>query len=140
MGLDFTKFDAPNMADWEIAALAEEVNMKPITEIADELGLVGEELIPMGKFVAKIDYMKVLDRLKDKPDGKYVNVTAITPTPLGEGKTTTSMGLVQGLGLMGKNGVGAICSTVSGLSLFCVWLSGPMGFDSFPLRISRETF
>jgi formate--tetrahydrofolate ligase len=85
MGLDFTKFDAPNMADWEIAALAEKENMKPITEIAEELGLVGEELIPMGKYVAKIDYMKVLDRLKDTPDGKYVNVTAITPTPLGEG-------------------------------------------------------
>ncbi len=108
MGLDFKKFDAPNMADWEIAALAEKENMKPITEIAEELGLVGEELIPMGKYVAKIDYMKVLDRLKDTPDGKYVNVTAITPTPLGEGKTTTSMGLVQGLGLLGKKVVGAI--------------------------------
>ncbi|MBN2706486.1 MAG: formate--tetrahydrofolate ligase [Deltaproteobacteria bacterium] len=108
MGLDFSVFDAPNLADWQIAALAEEKLMKPITEIANELGLEGEELIPMGKYVAKIDYMKVLERLKDKPDGKYVNVTAITPTPLGEGKTTTSMGLVQGLGLLGKKVVGAI--------------------------------
>ena len=108
MGLDFTKFDAPNMADWQIAALAEKELMKPIQQVSDELGLVGEELIPMGKYVAKVDYMKVLERLGDRPDGKYINVTAITPTPLGEGKTTTSMGLVQGLGLMGKNVVGAI--------------------------------
>ncbi|MBN2333271.1 MAG: formate--tetrahydrofolate ligase [Deltaproteobacteria bacterium] len=108
MGLDFTKFDAPNLADWQIAALAEKELMKPIQQVADELGLVGDELIPMGKYVAKVDYMKVLERLGDRPDGKYINVTAITPTPLGEGKTTTSMGLVQGLGLMGKNVVGAI--------------------------------
>jgi formate--tetrahydrofolate ligase len=108
MGLDFSKFDAPNLADWEIAALAEKELMKPIQQVSDELGLVGEELIPMGKYVAKVDYMKVLERLSDRPDGKYINVTAITPTPLGEGKTTTSMGLVQGLGLMGKNVVGAI--------------------------------
>ena len=108
MGLDYKVFDAPNLADWQIAELAEEKIMKPITQIAEELGLEDEELIPMGKYVAKIDYMKVLDRLKDKPDGKYVNVTAITPTPLGEGKTTTAMGLVQGLGLLGKNVVGAI--------------------------------
>ncbi len=108
MGLDFTKFDAPNMADWQIAALAEKELMKPIQQVSDELGLVGEELIPMGKYVAKVDYMKVLERLGDRPNGKYINVTAITPTPLGEGKTTTSMGLVQGLGLMGKNVVGAI--------------------------------
>ncbi|MEA2109447.1 MAG: formate--tetrahydrofolate ligase [Pseudomonadota bacterium] len=108
MGLDFKKFDAPNMADWQIAALAEKEMMKPIQQVSDELGLVGDELIPMGKYVAKVDYMKVLERLGDRPDGKYINVTAITPTPLGEGKTTTSMGLVQGLGLMGKNVVGAI--------------------------------
>jgi formate--tetrahydrofolate ligase len=108
MGLDFSKFDAPNMADWQIAALAEKELMKPIQQVSDELGLVGEELIPMGKYVAKVDYMKVLERLGDRPNGKYINVTAITPTPLGEGKTTTSMGLVQGLGLMGKNVVGAI--------------------------------
>lgn len=108
MALDYKVFDAPNLADWQIAELAEEKIMKPITQVAEELGLEGEELIPMGKYVAKIDYMKVLDRLKDKPNGKYVNVTAITPTPLGEGKTTTAMGIVQGLGLMGKKVVGAI--------------------------------
>lgn len=108
MGLDFTKFDAPNMADWQIAALAEKEMMKPIQQVADELGLEGEELIPMGKYVAKVDYMKVLERISDRPDGKYINVTAITPTPLGEGKTTTTMGLVQGLGLMGKKVSGAI--------------------------------
>ncbi len=108
MGLDFKVFDAPNLADWQIAELAEEKLMKPIIQIAEELGLTGDELIPMGKYVAKVDYMKVLKRLKDKPDGKYINVTAITPTPLGEGKTTTTMGLVQGFGLMGKKVTGAI--------------------------------
>ena len=54
--------------------------------------------MPHGHYIAKVDYMKVLERLKDKPDGKFIEVTAITPTPLGEGKTTTSMGLMEGFG------------------------------------------
>ena len=66
------------------------------------------ELLPYGHYVAKIDYMSILNRLKDRPDGKYIEVTAITPTPLGEGKTTTSMGLVEGLGKIGKKVIGAI--------------------------------
>jgi len=62
----------------------------------------------MGRQLARVDYIKVLDRLKDLPQGKYIDVTAITPTPLGEGKTTTAIGLIQGLGKLDKRVVGAI--------------------------------
>ena len=65
------------------------------------------ELLPHGHYIAKVDY-KVLKRLKDRPDGKYIDVTAITPTPLGEGKSTSSMGLVEGLGKRGKKVSAAI--------------------------------
>ncbi len=65
------------------------------------------EMLPMGR-LAKIDFLKVIDRLKDKPDGKYIEVTAITPTPLGEGKSTTSCGLMEGLGKRGVNVGGAL--------------------------------
>ena len=97
MALDPTKY-----ADWEIAEAAE-ATMKTVYQLAEELGLEKEELLPHGHYVAKVDYKKVLNRLKDKPDGKYINVTAITPTPLGEGKSTTTMGLAQGMGKRGKN-------------------------------------
>ena len=53
--------------------------------------------------MAKLDFLKIIDRLKDRPDGKYIEVTAITPTPLGEGKSTTSLGLIEGLGKRGQN-------------------------------------
>ena len=99
--------DPVKMKDWEIAEDAE-ATMKPIEQIAEELHLEGEELIPMGKFLGRVDYQKVLARLQKNPQGKYIDVTAITPTPLGEGKTTTSMGLVEGLGKINKNVVGAI--------------------------------
>ncbi len=102
MGLDPTK-----MADWQIAEAAEP-NMKTVYQLRDELGLKEEELLPHGHYVAKVDFRKVLDRLKDKPDCKYIDVTAITPTPLGEGKSTSSMGLVEGMGKRGKNVVAAI--------------------------------
>lgn len=102
MPLDPTKY-----ADWQIAEAAE-ANMRKISDIADELGLLPEELLPHGHYIAKIDFKKVLARLKDKPDGKYVDVTAITPTPLGEGKSTTTMGLTQGLGKIGKKVIAAI--------------------------------
>ena len=62
------------------------------------MGLTKEELLPHGNYIAKVDYMKVLKRLEQKPDGKFIEVTAITPTPLGEGKSTTTMGLLQGIG------------------------------------------
>jgi len=101
------KLDPTKMADWEVAEAAEE-NIKPITQIAADLGLTDDELLPMGRNLAKVDYMKVLDRLKNAPDAKYIDVTAITPTPLGEGKTTTAIGLIQGLGKLNKSVVGAI--------------------------------
>ncbi len=101
------KLDPTKLKDWEIAELAEQ-DMKPIQQLAQEAGLLPDEVIPMGRHLAKIDYMKVLERLKDKPAGKYIDVTAITPTPLGEGKTTTTMGLVEGLSFIGKRAIGAI--------------------------------
>jgi formyltetrahydrofolate synthetase len=97
MALDPTKHQ-----DWEIAEEAES-RMKTCYQLAEELGLTKDELLPHGNYVAKIDYMKVLQRLEDRPDGKFIEVTAITPTPLGEGKSTTAMGLLQGLGKRGKS-------------------------------------
>jgi formyltetrahydrofolate synthetase len=79
-----------------------------VYQLADELGLQKDELLPHGHYVAKIDFNKILKRVGSKPDGKYIDVTAITPTPLGEGKSTTTMGLVQGLGKRGKKVIGAI--------------------------------
>jgi formate--tetrahydrofolate ligase len=101
------------MKDWEIAE-ASEATMKPITAIAESLGVLPEELMPYGHYVGKIDHLKLLERLRDKPDGKYIDVTAITPTPLGEGKTTTTIGLVDGLGAIGKSVAGAIRQPSSG--------------------------
>ncbi len=102
MPLDPTKF-----ADWQIAEAAE-ANMKTVYQLADELGLEKKELLPHGHYVAKLDFKNILNRLKNKPDAKYIDVTAITPTPLGEGKSTTTMGLTQGLGKRGKRVIAAI--------------------------------
>ena len=101
------KLNPVKMKDWEIAEAAEET-MKPILQLAQELGLCDDELLPMGGKIGRVDYQKVLARLNKVSPGKYIDVTAITPTPLGEGKTTTSMGLVEGLGKIGKKVVGAI--------------------------------
>ena len=94
-------YDATKMADWQISEAAEEKMPTP-DEWREKLGLKKEEVLPMGK-LAKLDFLKIIERLKDKPDGKYVEVTAITPTPLGEGKSTTSVGLMEGLGHRKKN-------------------------------------
>ncbi|MEJ2696799.1 MAG: formate--tetrahydrofolate ligase [Candidatus Sulfobium sp.] len=102
MALDPTKH-----ADWEIAEEAES-RMKTVYQLGDELGLEKEELLPHGHYVAKLDFNKILKRLDGKGDGKYIDVTAITPTPLGEGKSTTTMGLTQGLGKRGKKVIAAI--------------------------------
>ena len=101
------ELDPTKMKDWEIAYEAEK-NMKTVYQLGEELGLTKEELLPYGHYVAKVDYKKVLERLKDRPHGKYIDVTAITPTPLGEGKTTTLIGLVEGLGKRGKSVIGTI--------------------------------
>ena len=92
------RFPVPSDID-----IAQEAVLKPISVIAEEVGLLPEELEMHGEFKAKIR-LSVLERLKDVPDGKYIDVTAITPTPLGEGKSTTMMGLSQALGaFLGKN-------------------------------------
>ncbi len=90
----------PVPSDIEIAQAAV---LKPITQIAEELGIEMDELELFGPYKAKIK-LEILERLKDRPDGKYIDVTAITPTPLGEGKTTTTVGLSQALGAhLGKS-------------------------------------
>jgi formyltetrahydrofolate synthetase len=90
----------PVPSDIEIAQAA---TLKPITQIAEELGIEMDELELFGPYKAKIK-LEILERLKDRPDGKYIDVTAITPTPLGEGKTTTTVGLSQALGAhLGKS-------------------------------------
>ena len=83
--------------------IAQAGTLKPISLIAEELGIENDELELFGPYKAKIK-LEVLDRLKDAPNGKYIDVTAITPTPLGEGKTTTTVGLSQALGAhLGKS-------------------------------------
>jgi len=77
--------------------IAQEAKLKPITQIAREAGINEEELEPFGMWKAKVK-LDILERLKDQPDGKYIDVTAITPTPLGEGKSTTMVGLAQAMG------------------------------------------
>ena len=99
--------DPTKNADWEIAEAAE-ANMKTVYQLGEELGLEKQELLPHGHYVAKLDFKNILGRLSGKQDGKYINVTAITPTPLGEGKSTTTMGLTQGLGKRGKKVIAAI--------------------------------
>jgi len=96
MVLDPTKYK-----DWQISEGAEK-NMPTPDEWREKLGLEKDEIIPYGR-LCKLDFMKIIDRLKDKPDGKYIEVTAITPTPLGEGKSTTSVGLMEGMGKRGLN-------------------------------------
>ncbi len=90
-------------SDLEIAQAAKP---KPITQIAAELGILEDELDPHGKLKAKVK-LGIIDRLTDRPSGKYIDVTAITPTPLGEGKSTTMVGLTQALGTV--LGVNVIC-------------------------------
>lgn len=93
--------DPTQYADWQIAEEAEST-LPSVEEFRERLGLLPDEIIPYGK-TPKLDYMKIMERLKDRPDGKYIEVTAITPTPLGEGKSTTALGLIEGLGKRGVN-------------------------------------
>ena len=99
-------YDATKMKDWQISEAAEE-NMPTPDEWRERLNLQKDEIIPFGK-LCRLDFMKIIERLKKKPDGKYIEVTAITPTPLGEGKTTTLMGILEGLGKRKKNVGGCI--------------------------------
>ncbi|MDD4169058.1 MAG: formate--tetrahydrofolate ligase [Desulfotomaculaceae bacterium] len=99
-------YDATRMADWQIAEEAEKDLPAP-DEWRDRLGLEKDEVIPYGR-VCKLDFLKIMNRLKDRQDGKYIEVTAITPTPLGEGKTTTTIGLLEGLGKRSVNVGGCV--------------------------------
>jgi formate--tetrahydrofolate ligase len=101
------QLDPTQLKDWQIAE-ASEPNMKPLPQIVDELGLDQDAFIPMGHSLGRVHALKAMSALADRPQGKYIDVTAITPTPLGEGKTTTTLGLVQGLSKIGKRVVGAI--------------------------------
>ena len=94
-------------ADWQLAQYAEE-HMRPITAVGRDMGLLDSELLPYGHHMAKIDYKALLARVSPGQHGKYVNVTAITPTPLGEGKSTTTIGLTQGLAKRGQRASAAI--------------------------------
>ncbi len=94
-------YDATKMKDWQIAESAE-ANMPSPEEWRERIGLEKDEILPYGR-ISKLDFLKIINRLQDKPDGKYIEVTAITPTPLGEGKSTTSLGLIEGLGKKGMN-------------------------------------
>jgi len=89
------------LSDLDIAQQAE---MRPIVEVAEEVGILREELDLYGDYKAKVK-LDLLDRMADVPDGKLVLVTAITPTPLGEGKTVTNIGLGQAMRHIGKNAI-----------------------------------
>jgi methylenetetrahydrofolate dehydrogenase (NADP+)/methenyltetrahydrofolate cyclohydrolase/formyltetrahydrofolate synthetase len=99
-------YDAVKMKDWQIAEAAE-ANMPAPDEWRQRLNLEKDEVIPFGR-ICRLDFLKIIERLKDRPDGKYIEVTAITPTPLGEGKTTTTMGILEGMGKRGLNVGGCI--------------------------------
>jgi methylenetetrahydrofolate dehydrogenase (NADP+)/methenyltetrahydrofolate cyclohydrolase/formyltetrahydrofolate synthetase len=99
-------YDAVKMKDWQISEAAEKKMPSP-DEWREKLGLKKDELMPYGR-LAKLDFMKIMKRLEKKKDGKYIEVTAITPTPLGEGKSTTSCGLMEGMGKIGLDVGGAL--------------------------------
>ncbi len=99
-------YDTTKMKAWEIAEAAEK-NLPTPDEWREKLGLARDEVIPYGR-VGKLDFIKIINRLAQKPDGKYIEVTGITPTPLGEGKSTTVLGLIEGLGKKGLSVGGCI--------------------------------
>jgi formate--tetrahydrofolate ligase len=87
--------------------IAQEAKLKPIVEIAQSIGLSEDDIEMYGKYKAKIK-LEVLEKLKNNPNGKYIDVTATTPTPLGEGKTVINIGLTQALAKIGKNVISAL--------------------------------
>ncbi len=99
-------YDTTEMKAWQIAEAAEKHLPSP-EEWQDRLGLARDEVIPYGR-VGKLDFIKIINRLAGRPDGRYVEVTGITPTPLGEGKSTTVLGLIEGLGRKGLSVGGCI--------------------------------
>ncbi|MDH7598760.1 MAG: formate--tetrahydrofolate ligase [Sedimentisphaerales bacterium] len=107
------RLDPTTLKDWQLAQAAEE-RMKPIGQLAREMGLEHSEILPIGPKMAKVDFRKVLARVKDRPNAKYIDICGITPTPLGEGKTTTTVGLIQGLAKLGLRATGAVRQASSG--------------------------
>ncbi|MBN1690925.1 MAG: formate--tetrahydrofolate ligase [Dehalococcoidia bacterium] len=99
-------YDPLTISDWQIAEEAER-NMPQPGDWFKRLNLKQDEVIPYGK-VARLDYAKIMRRLENKRDGKYIQVTGITPTPLGEGKSTTTCGLLEGMGKRGLNVGGCV--------------------------------
>lgn len=87
--------------------IAKESEIRPISEIAERVGLSADDIIPYGKYMAKVP-LNILDRYNESPDGKLILVTAMTPTSMGEGKTTTTIGLGQALSKIGKKTIIAI--------------------------------
>ena len=87
--------------------IAQKATLLPITKVAERLGIQEDELEPYGRYKAKLS-SALFERLADRPDGKLILVTAINPTPAGEGKTTTSVGLGQAMTKIGKNVVVAL--------------------------------
>jgi formyltetrahydrofolate synthetase len=117
-------YDVSKMTDWQIAEAAE-AHMPTPAQWREKLGLHENEVIPWGR-VARLDFLKIMERLKDRPNGKYIEITAITPTPLGEGKTTTTLGLIEGLAKRGLN-VGGCIRQSSGAPTMNVKGSGAGG-------------
>lgn len=103
------KLDPTQMQDWQIADAAES-DLIPVSKLAEQLGILPDELAQYGRYYGKVDAQALLARLDrpEAPRAKYINVTAINPTPLGEGKTTTTMGLLEGLGKLGHRAIGTI--------------------------------
>ncbi|MCR5761360.1 MAG: formate--tetrahydrofolate ligase [Sphaerochaetaceae bacterium] len=98
--------DPSKYSNWQIAQEAEK-SLPSIDEYREKLGLLEDELIPYGR-TPKLDFMKIMKRLENRKNGRFIEITAITPTPLGEGKSTTSLGLIEGLGKLGKNAGGCL--------------------------------
>ena len=105
-------YDATRLADWQISEAAE-TGMKSLQELQEEMGLYPEEMIPCGR-LGRVNFAETMKRVGDGKDGKYIDITAVTPTPLGEGKTTTTIGLIEGLGKRGMKVGGAIRQPSSG--------------------------
>ena len=100
--MNFFRKDVDDMGFKTDIEIAQEAKMKVVNEIADTLGIPDEYVENYGKYKAKIDYRYYNDSLKDRPDAKVVLVTAINPTPAGEGKTTTTIGVADALNKIGK--------------------------------------
>jgi formate--tetrahydrofolate ligase len=100
--------DNPTIGSRSNLEIARSLALHPIGQVGQALGLVDDELAPYGKFVGKIDAPAVLERLKDHPEGRYIVVTGVTPTPLGEGKTLTTIGLSMAINRLGRRAIGTI--------------------------------